>query len=412
MRILGLLVCASALPLCAAPPGAAPLDWAREIAPLLAEKCSACHSAKSKTSGYSVATRDAVIAGGNKYGKAVIGGHPEQSPLMKLLRGELAPKMPVGGELSKADVERLENWIRSMPAEKPLGLQAWRWPFEKPVKPTLPTAKNASWLRNPIDNFIAAKLDANGLKPAPEAEKRVLARRAYFDLVGMPPTPDELSTFLADPAPNAYEKLIDRLLDDPRYGERWGRHWLDLVRYGETSGLEGDGAIGNAWRYRDWVIEAFQSDMPYDRFVMLQLAGADEHSKTRNNYQPDAQGHVPLGFLRVAPWDRSNLVAEEVRQNYLSEVTTVTGSIFLGLSVGCARCHDHKYDPIPQRDYYRMQAFFNAIQVENVDVPYKDPEFRAKAEAKIKELQTLLREGPDRKELDRFEAEMLKKYVA
>ena len=392
--------------------GAAVPDYARDIAPLLAEKCSACHSGKAKTSGFSVATREAVLAGGNKHGKAVIGGHPEQSVLLKILRGELAPKMPVGSDLSKAEIELVASWIRSMPAEKPAGQQAWRWPYEKPVKPAIPSPKNAVWARNPVDSFILAKLDQNGLAPAAEAGKRVLARRAYFDLVGMPPTPDELSTFLSDPAPNAYEKLIDRLLDDPRYGERWGRHWLDLVRYGETSGLEGDGAIGNAWRYRDWVIEAFQKDMPYDRFVMLQLAGADEHSKTRNNYQPDVQGHIPLGFLRVAPWDRSNLVAEEVRQNYLSEITTVTGSIFLGLSVGCARCHDHKYDPIPQRDYYRMQAFFNAIQVENVDVPYKDPEFRARAEAKIKELQTQLKEGPDRKELDRFEAEMLKKYIA
>jgi hypothetical protein len=406
MKCLGLLLCAGAW-LSAAEP-----DYAREIAPLLAEKCAACHSLKAKTSGYSVATRDSVIAGGNKHGKAVIGGHPEQSPLIKLIRGELTPKMPVGNDLSKAEIERLENWIRSMPAEKPAAQQAWRWPFEKPVKPLVPRVKNTEWVRNPIDNFILAKLDQTGLTPAPEAGRRVLARRAYFDLVGMPPTPGELGAFLADASPDAYEKLIDRLLSDPRYGERWGRHWLDLVRYGETSGLEGDGAIGNAWRYRDWVIEAFQKDMPYDRFVMLQLAGADEHSKTRNNYQPDVQGHIPLGFLRVAPWDRSNLVAEEVRQNYLSEITTVTGSVFLGLSVGCARCHDHKYDPIPQRDYYRLQAFFNAIQVENVEVPYKDPEFRAKAEGKIKELQALLREGPDRKELDRLEAEMLKKFIA
>ncbi len=137
------------------------------------------------------------------------------------------------------------------------------------------------------------------------------------------------------------------------------------MRYGETSGLEGDGAIGNAWRYRDWVIRAFNADMPYHEFVIQQLAGGDEHSKTRNNYVPNPRGYIPTGFLRIAPWDRSNLVAAEVRQNYLSEVTTSTASIFLGLTVGCARCHDHKYDPIPQRDFYRLQAFFNAIQVED-----------------------------------------------
>ena len=158
-----------------------------------------------------------------------------------------------------------------------------------------------------------------------------------------------MKQFLSDQSPQAYETLINRLLDDRRYGERWGRHWLDLARYGETSGLEGDGAIGNAWRYRDWVIEAFNANMPYDRFVILQLAGGDEHSQTKNNYAPDVQGLIPTGFLRVAPWDRSNLVAAEVRQNYLSEVTSTTGSVFLGLTVGCARCHDHKYDPIPTR---------------------------------------------------------------
>jgi hypothetical protein len=182
------------------------------------------------------------------------------------------------------------------------------------------------------------------------------------------------------------------------------------VRYGETSGLEGDGAIGNAWRYRDWVVDAFNRDLPYDRFIIQQLAGADEHSKSRNNYAPDVQGHVPLGFLRVAPWDRSNLVADEVRQNYLSEVTSTTASVFLGLSAGCARCHDHKYDPIPQRDYYRLQAFFNAIQVEDVTVPYKDPAFRERAETRIKELEARLKDGPERKALDQLEEKMLRKF--
>ena len=139
-----------------------------------------------------------------------------------------------------------------------------------------------------------------------------------------------MNAFLRDESDDAFEKLVDRLLADPRYGERWGRHWLDLARYGETSGLEGDGAIGNVWRYRDWVIEAFNSNMPYDRFVIQQIAGGDEHSKTRNNYQPDVQGYIPTAFLRLAPWDRSNLVAAEVRQNYLAEVTAATASVFSG----------------------------------------------------------------------------------
>ena len=288
----------------------------------------------------------------------------------------------------------------------------WRWPFEKPVKVQPPAGRMQDWVITPIDAFILEKLGKVGLVPAPPASKRVLARRVYVDLVGIPPSPEELNAFLADDSPGAYESLIEKLLADPRYGERWGRHWLDLVRYGETSGLEGDGAIGNAWRYRDWVIEAFNRDMPYDRFVIQQLAGADEHSKTRLNYQPDVQGHVPTGFLRLAPWDRSNLVADEVRQNYLNEVTDATGSIFLGLTIGCAQCHDHKYDPIPTRDFYRFQAFFNATQaVNDVEVPYQNQGFAAKANHKIQQYQERLQSGPEKRELDQLLQGLRKRLI-
>jgi len=330
---------------------AAPVDYAREIAPLLQARCATCHAGKTKASDFSVDDAPAVMRGGKRYGKAVIGGHPETSPLIRLLRGEMQPRMPLGDTLAAADISRIENWIRSLPSEQTSKKSEWQWPYRKPVDPAVPQLKGSAWLRNPVDAFVLEKLEKSNLAPAPEADRRTLARRVYFDLIGLPPSPEEVQAFVDDHRPDSYEKLIDRLLADPRYGERWGRHWLDLVRYGETSGLEGDGAIGNAWRYRDWVIEAFNQDMPYDRFVLAQLAGADENSQSRNNYQPNIQGHVALGFLRLAPWDRSNLVADEVRQNYLAEITATTGSVFLGLSVGCARCHDHKYDPIPQRDY-------------------------------------------------------------
>ncbi|MBL8216589.1 MAG: DUF1553 domain-containing protein [Bryobacterales bacterium] len=281
------------------------------------------------------------------------------------------------------------------------------------MKQNPPEVKNTAWVRSPIDAFVLAKLEAAGVAPAPAADKRVLARRLYFDLIGLPPTIDEMNAFLNDTSPKAYETLIDKLLADKRYGERWGRHWLDLARYGETSGLEGDGAIGNVWRYRDWVIDAFNNNMPYDRFVLLQIAGGDEHSKTRNNYAPDVQGLIPTGFLRVAPWDRSNLVAAEVRNNYLSEVTTSVSSVFLGLTVGCARCHDHKYDPIPQKDFYRLQAFFNATQAAgSVPVPFKDPAQAEHAEAQVKKYQEQLKSGPEKKELDAMEQVLLKKLVA
>ncbi|MFN0102955.1 MAG: DUF1553 domain-containing protein [Bryobacteraceae bacterium] len=379
---------------------------AAPLPPVLTSKCIACHSEKTKASDFVVSDIAAIRKGGKKHGVAVIGGHPEKSPLLLMIKGDLAPRMPLGGELTAEEVASVEAWIKGLPEETPLAKTDWRWPYEKPVKPAVPKTPNAALAKNAIDNFILAK----GVTPAPPAANRTLARRVYFDLIGLPPSPAELDAFLGDNSGKAYENLIEKLLDDPRYGERWGRHWLDLVRYGETSGLEGDGAIGNAWRYRDWVVEAFNQDMPYDRFVLKQLAGADEHSKTRNNYPPDVQGHVPLGFLRLAPWDRSNLVADEVRQNYLSEITSTTASVFLGLTVGCARCHDHKYDPIPQKDYYRLQAFFNAIQVDNVDVPYKDEDFKLRADTKIKELQSLLKEGPDKKAFDKFEADLLPKF--
>lgn len=400
MRALGIL-------LLFANPAMAAIDFVRDVQPILRARCAACHADSAKSSGFSVSTADAVRAGGKKHGRAVVGGQPEASPLIQMIRGSITPRMPMGAELPPAEVATLEAWIRELPAETASAKSSWRWPYEKPSKPPVPPLAS-----HPIDAFVLAKLQAKQLTPAPPADRRTLARRVYLDLIGLPPSPDELQAFLKDTAPDAYPKLIDRLLADPRYGERWGRHWLDLVRYGETSGLEGDGAIGNAWRYRDWVIEAFNNDLPYDRFVRDQLAGADEHSKTRNNYAPNVQGHVPLGFLRVAPWDRSNLVADEVRANYLSEVTTATSSIFLGLSVGCARCHDHKYDPIPQRDFYRMQAFFNAVQAENVDVPYRDPEFAAKAKQQIEKYSHLVKEGPEKKALDAYEQSLLPKLIA
>ena len=392
---------AAAIPVSAAPASGG--DYEKVIRPLFSERCAECHSEEERSSGFSVATPASIFAGGDKYGQAVVAGSPETSPLLQVLRGHKKPRMPMGESLSDEEIGRVESWIRGLKPEETLAAEAeeWRWPFEKPTKQEPPTVARRDWVRNPVDAFILKKLEEAELEPAPEAPKRTLARRVYLDLVGVPPTPDELDAFLDDESPEAYETLIDKLLADPRYGERWGRHWLDLVRYGETSGLEGDGAIGNAWRYRDWVIDAFNGDMPYDRFVTLQLAGADEHSKTRLNYPPDVQGHVPIGFLRVAPWDRSNLVADEVRQNYLNEVTAATGSIFLGLTIGCAQCHDHKYDPIPQRDFYRFQAFFSTVQVaSDVEVPYADKALAGQGAEEDQEYQERLRDGPEKQAFD------------
>jgi hypothetical protein len=392
---------------------AAAADFSQFVGPILVRNCADCHSEKTKTSGFSVASQTSVIAGGSKHGRAVHPGDPAGSPLVRFLKGELQPAMPLGKTLAKADLDQIEAWIRSLPPEESPRVSEWRWPFERPVKREPPRVKNADWVRSPIDAFILAKLEEKGVAPAAPASKRALARRLYLDLVGMPPTPQEIAQFVSDDWSQAYENLVNRLLDDRRHGERWGRHWLDLARYGETSGLEGDGAIGNVWRYRDWVIDAFNSNMPYDRFVILQLAGGDEHSQTKNNYEPDVQGLIPTGFLRVAPWDRSNLVAAEVRQNYLSEITSTTASVFLGLTVGCARCHDHKYDPIPTRDFYRLQAFFNATQAgAPVDVPFRDKAMEAKSKQQVEAYAKRLEDGPEKHELDTFEAHLLKKLVA
>ncbi len=393
--------------------GAAPdAVFDQQIQPVLTANCAACHSGKTKTSGFSVATVDAVIAGGNKHGRAVIAGDAVNSPLIEIIKGHLTPRMPMGKVLPEVEVTRIEDWINHLkPDQQAQAKQDWRWAYRKPVKQEPPNVANAKWVQNPIDAFVLHKLEEKQLPPAPAASKRQLARRVYFDLVGLPPSTGEMNVFLEDQSPDAYTKLVDTLLSDPRYGARWGRHWLDLVRYGETSGLEGDGAIGNAWRYRDWVVDAFNADMPYDRFIVKQIAGADEHSKTRNNYAPDIQGHIPVAYLRLAPWDRSNLVADDVRQNYLNEITTATSSIFLGLTIGCARCHDHKYDPIPTKDFYRMQAFFQAIKVEDVDVPYKDKAFADFAAAKIKEYEEQLKSGPDKKALNELGKKLLAQLI-
>jgi hypothetical protein len=392
-------------------------QFEKKVRPMLAARCGECHGAK-KTSGFSVDTMQSVVAGGNKYGRAVVEGHPEQSPLIKLVRGELTPRMPLGQTLPAADIAALETWIQELKAGASQQSPLSSWPFQKLMKHDPPAVENAAWVRNPIDAFVLRKLEQAHLSPAPPASKRTLARRLYFDLVGLPPSPEEMKTFLDDPAENSYERLVDKLLADPRYGERWGRFWLDLVRFAESNGLEGDPALGddtglgNAWRYRDWVVDAFNSDMPYDRFLTLQIAGGDEHSKTGTKYKPAMRGYVPTGFLRVGPWSLyDNLVSVENRQTYLDEITGTTASVFLGLTLGCARCHDHKYDPIPSKDYYRFQAFFNTVQTQDIEVPFESPELQRKSEAKIKEYTERLKTGPEKRELAGLEKELRQKLI-
>ncbi len=252
----------------------------------------------------------------------------------------VAPAEPV----AKTDSRKPDNF------EKAKGF----WSFQPLKKPAVPAVKDTAWVANPVDAFVLAKLETAGLKPAPPADKVALIRRVYYDLTGLPPTPAEIDAFVADASPRAYEALVDRLLDSPRYGEQWARHWLDLVRYAETNSYERDNPKPNAWRYRDYVIRAFNSDKPYDRFVCEQLAGDEMPGR-------DGDALIATGFYRLGIWDDEPSDREQAQADSLDDIVATTGEVFLGLTVGCARCHDHKLDPILQKDYYRMVAFVHGV---------------------------------------------------
>jgi len=227
------------------------------------------------------------------------------------------------------------------------------WAFQMPVRPAIPVVRRQDWARNSIDAFVLAKLEEKGLSPAPPASRTALLRRAYYDLIGLPPTPVEVDAFVKDPSPNAYPAVIDRLLASPQYGEKWGRHWLDLVRFAETNSYERDNPKPNVWRYRDYVIRSFNSDKPYDQFVKEQLAG-DEMPRKPDDYDPI----IATGYYRLGIWDDDPADKLQGRYENLDDIVATTGQVFLGLTVDCARCHDHKIDPIPQKDYYRLLSFF------------------------------------------------------
>ena len=279
---------------------------------------------------------------------------------------------PRGARLLAAVVSLLAGpWAAEAPAApvRPGGDEprpAAEWPFVRLRRPAVPAVKGKEWVGNPLDAFVLAKLEAAGLRPNPPADRATLLRRVTYDLTGLAPTPDELAAFLADGAPDAYEKVVDRLLASPRFGERWAQHWLDVVRYAETEGFKLDKLRPDAYRYRDYVIRAFNDDLPYDRFVRQQLAG-DELEPDN----PDAL--VATGLYRLHPEESNASNYTLVRQEILDDVTNVFGSTFLGLTVGCARCHDHKFDPITQKDYYRLQAFFAPL-TQRDDLPLATPD--------------------------------------
>ncbi len=345
-----------------------------QVRPVLAESCAGCHNAAKTKAGLRLDSLAAALAGGDS-GPAIVPGKPDESPLIAAIRYQ-GPEMPPKGKLPRRQVEALTQWVKmgapwpgggeatptaAVAAEPPSNIRRpgyqvtdadrAHWAFRPLVKPAVPASATPG---HPIDAFIRAGLDAKGLKTNPPASRDELIRRVTYDLTGLPPTLAEVDAFEADAAPGAYEKLVDRLLASPRYGEKWGRNWLDLVRYAETNSYERDGAKPNAWRYRDYVIRSFNDDKPYDRFVREQLAG-DELA------DGGADGLIATGYYRLGLWDDEPADRDQSRYDGLDDIVATTSQVFLGLTVDCARCHDHKLDPIPQKDYYRFLAFFQNV---------------------------------------------------
>ena len=341
----------------------------KSVRPLLVERCYECHSAKEVKGGLRLDSQVGVAAGGDS-GPAIVAGQPAQSRLVEAVRYENRElQMPPTGRLNDAEIDVLVKWIEfgapdprdtvPAPAVGPTGMSIEDgrkfWSMQPVAAPEIPHVTRVNWINSPVDNFVLAKLESVGLQPAEPTDKRTLVRRLTLDLTGLPPTEDEVSAFDSDSAPDAYSKLVDRLLASPQYGVRWGRHWLDVARYADSNGLDENLALGNAWRYRDYVIDAFNANKPFDRFLMEQLAGDLVAGANRESLT--ATGYLVLGAKVLAEPDREKLVMDTI-----DEQIDATGKAFLGLTLGCARCHDHKFDPIKQTDYYALAAIFKSTQ--------------------------------------------------
>ncbi|MBK7644286.1 MAG: PSD1 domain-containing protein [Planctomycetes bacterium] len=343
------------------------------VRPVLAERCYGCHShsAKKLKGNLYLDTREGWQQGGDS-GPAIVAGEPDQSALVRAVRYDDSNlQMPPKAKLAQNEIDDLVAWVRAgaydprkqadtppAAASKPDGREHWAF---QPVRDEAPPAvRDESWVRNPIDRFVLARLEAAGIAPAPSADKRTLLRRATYDLVGLPPTSAELAAFEADDSPQAFERVVDRLLASPHYGERWGRRWLDLARYSDSNGLDENLAMANAWRYRDWVVSALNRDLPYDQFVAQQLAGdllpkpADEQALGE---QLAATGFLVLGPKVLAEQDKEKLVMDVV-----DEEIDVSSKALLGVTLACARCHDHKFDPWTARDYYSFAGIFKSTK--------------------------------------------------
>src|SRR5215472_6819329 len=339
------------------------IDFNRDIRPILADKCWGCHGPdatakkiKLRLDSETAATAD--LGGGRR---AIVPGVVEQSQLARRITAsdELMRMPPVdsGRKLAQSEIDLLIEWIRQ-------GARWQRhWSFITPTRPALPEIKNKYWPKNAIDYFVLERLEREGMGPAPEADRETLVRRVSLDLTGLPPTTREVDDFLDDKSPSAYEKVVDRLLASPRYGERMATPWLDAARYADTNGYQSDGER-TMWRWRDWVIDAFNANMPFDRFTIEQLAG---------DLLPGAtlEQKIATGFNRNHRGNgEGGVIPEEYAVEYVVDRVDTTATVWLGLTMGCARCHDHKYDPIKQKEFYQVFAFFNNVPERGKAVKY------------------------------------------
>lgn len=344
----------------------------KQIRPLFIEHCSECHGEDTQESDLRLDSYAGIIRGGGS-GPAIVPGKPEQSLLLSAVGyADEALQMPPGGKLPAKSIALLTRWVamgaphpksaeplvpKASDARDELAEAKQFWAFQPVVRPKIPAPEQSGWVKNPLDAFVLADLEAHHLAPAPPATKRVLIRRATFDLIGLPPTPEEIEAFLADESPQAFARVVDRLLASPHYGERWGRHWLDVARYADSNGLDENVAHGNAWRYRDYVIDAFNEDKPYDQFLIEQIAG-DLISEGPGDVEP----LIATGFLVLGPKVLAEQDTVKLRMDIIDEQIDTFGKAFLGLTLGCARCHDHKFDPISTRDYYALAGIFKSTR--------------------------------------------------
>ena len=340
------------------------VDFTEQILPILSDRCLGCHGKTVQMHGLRLDQRPGALKGGESGTPALIPGNSGGSRLIHFVSGaDSAVVMPPQGDrLSETQISLLRTWIdqgahyaEETSANEVQAGHSSHWSFQPVVAPAIPEVSNRDWVRSPIDAFVLEKLEARGWKPSAPAKPGALLRRIHLDLIGLPPTLDEQDQILNDSSPEHFDGLVSELLKRPGYGERWGRHWLDLVRYAETNGYERDATKPSVWKYRDYVIRSLNQDKPYNRFILEQLAGDELPDRS-------AETHIATGFARLGPWDDEPADFEQDRFDQLDDIVRTTSEVFLGITLGCARCHDHKFDPLTQRDYYSMVAIFDGLE--------------------------------------------------